>query len=334
MYFGIDIGHNCPPDTGAVSGRHREDVYTKQVGELVIKQLKQRGHRAVSVTPRRAFGARTRDRIMNSLRQRARNANRLRVDYFVSIHFNAAANRRASGSEVFVYNYHSSARTLAQEVLNRIIALGFRNRKVKTGNFAVLKYTNMPAILVECCFLTSTEDMNRFNVENMATAIVNGLIGDPGKPDESIPGILRINVNTYAKPSTDQSSSISRGELYTIKIGEYNANLLGDEEGHYLVELDEPIGERKVHYIYAQHADFLDKVVAGVLKVTVSTYAKPSSDQSSSINPQELYNLETGEYKGKLLAEEKGHYLVELDQEIGGRKVHYVFDQYAEFIPE
>mgnify|MGYP001793608262 FL=1 len=209
MYFGIDIGHNCPPDTGAVSGKHSEDVYTKQVGELVIKQLKQRGHKAVSVTPRRAYGARLRDRIMSSLKQRARKANRLGVDYFVSIHFNAAANRRASGSEIFVYNYHSSARTLAQEVLNKIVALGFRNRKVKTGNFAVLKYTNMPAILIECCFLTSTEDMNRFNVEQMATAIVNGLVGDPPIiVDSSIPCILKVKVNTYAKPSTDQSSSI------------------------------------------------------------------------------------------------------------------------------
>ena len=335
MYFGIDIGHNCPPDTGAVSGKHREDVYTKQVGELVIKQLKERGHRAVSVTPRRAYGARLRDRIMSSLKLRARKANWLRVDFFVSIHFNAAANKRASGAEVFVYNYHSSARTLAQEVLKRIVALGFRNRKVKTGNFAVLKYTNMPAILIECCFLTSTEDMSRFNVEKMATAIVNGLIGDPNPtPSDSIPGILKVNVNTYAKPSTDQSSSISRQELYPIDIGEYKATLLGDEEGHYYIELDEKLGERKIHYIYSQHAEFLNNVVVGVLKVTVSTYAKPSSDQSSSINPQELYSLETGEYKGKLLAEEKGHYVVELDQEIGGREVHYIFAQYAEFIAE
>ena len=338
MYFGIDIGHNCPPDTGAVSGKHREDVYTKQVGELVIKQLKERGHKAVSVTPRRAYGARLRDRIMSSLKQRARKANRLGVDYFVSIHFNAAANRRASGSEIFVYNYHSSARTLAQEVLNRIVALGFRNRKVKTGNFAVLKYTNMPAILIECCFLTSTEDMNRFNVEQMATAIVNGLIGDPPPPTGnggSIPGILKVKVNTYAKPSTDQSSSISRQELYPIDIGEYKAILLGDEEGHYYVKLDdEQIGERKVHYIYSQHAEFLDNVAAGVLKVTVSTYAKPSSDQSSSINPTELYSLEAGEYKGKLLDEQNGHYVVELDKLIGEREVHYIFAQHAEFVVE
>ena len=123
--------------------------------------------------------------------------------------------------------------------------------------------------------------------------------------------------------------------MYPIDIGEYKAILLGDEEGHYYVKLDdEQIGERKVHYIYSQHAEFLDNVVAGVLKVTVSTYAKPSSDQSSSINPTELYSLEAGEYKGKLLDEQNGHYVVELDKLIGEREVHYIFAQHAEFVVE
>ncbi|AFY55710.1 N-acetylmuramoyl-L-alanine amidase [Rivularia sp. PCC 7116] len=250
MYFGIDIGHNCPPrDIGAVSGKHREDVYTKQVGELVISKLKHRGHLAVSVTPRRAYS------VGNSLIQRARRANWLRVDYFVSIHFNAAGNRSAGGTEIFVYNYHSSARTLAQAVLDKIVALGFRNRKVKTANFAVLKYTNMPAILIECCFLTNDEDMKLFDAEKMATAIVDGLVGKD--EEEGIQGVLNVKVNTFAKPSTVQSRSIPNQELYNLEVGKYKGRLLADEEAHYLVELEQEIGERKVHYIYSGHAEFI-----------------------------------------------------------------------------
>lgn len=249
MYFGIDIGHNCPPrDTGAVSGPHREDVYTKQVGELVINKLKRRGHLAVSVTPRRAYS------VGNSLIQRAKRANWLRVDYFVSIHFNAAGNRSAGGSEIYVYNYHSSARTLAQAVLDKIVALGFRNRKVKTANFAVLKYTNMPAILIECCFLTNDQDMKLFDAEKMATAIVNGLVGEE---EEGIQGVLNVEVNTFAKPSTDQSRSIPPQQLYKLEVGKYKGRLLADEEAHYKVELEQEIGERKIHYIYSGHAEFI-----------------------------------------------------------------------------
>ena len=250
MYFGIDIGHNCPPyDTGAVSGPHREDVLANLVGELVISKLKERGHKAVSVTPRSASS------VNSSLRQRARKANWLRVDYFVSIHFNAAGSRSANGSEVFIYNYHSSARSLAQDVLDKIVSLGFRNRKVKAKSFAVLRYTNMPAILVECCFLTSDKDMRLFNAEKMATAIVDGLVGEEEK--EGILGVLKVKTNTIAKPSTDQSSSINSDELYDLGIGEYKAELLADEEGHYEVKLEQKIGQRKIHYIYSLHAEFI-----------------------------------------------------------------------------
>jgi N-acetylmuramoyl-L-alanine amidase len=39
MKFGIDIGHNCPPDTGA-TGIEQEDKLTLAVGEVVINNLK------------------------------------------------------------------------------------------------------------------------------------------------------------------------------------------------------------------------------------------------------------------------------------------------------
>lgn len=261
MYFGIDIGHNCPPDTGAVSGKHREDVYAKQVGELVIKELKARGHRVANLTPISAFGLTTRSRVYNSLLQRARKANSLRVDYFVSIHFNAFSRSSANGSEVLIYSRNSSSRGLAQEVLDRIVALGFRDRRVKPQNLVVLRETNMPAMLIECCFLTNHSDMERFNPQTMAAAIVNGLVGEEPEPepvdDDELIGVLRITKNTVAKPSTEQSSSIPRDELFKIQVGDYKGKLLVDEESHYAVELDQQIGDRKVHYIYCGHAEFI-----------------------------------------------------------------------------
>ena len=250
MFFAIDIGHNCPPrDTGAAYKQYREDFLAKKVGELVIQKLKARGHKTILVTPTRARN------VNHSLAQRAWKANRYRANYFVSIHFNAAGNRAANGSEVYIYNYHSSARGLAQEVLNNIVSLGFTNRKVKARKFRVLELTRMPAILVECCFLTSDKDMQLFNAEKMATAIVNGLVGK--EEEESISGILKVTNTTYAKPSTKQSSQINRGELYTIQPGEYKAKLVADEEAHYVVELEQKIGERLVHYIYSGHCKFI-----------------------------------------------------------------------------
>jgi len=168
MKFGIDIGHNAPPDTGAV-GLAKEDDLTRDVGKRVISKLEALDHNVVNCTPSWATS------VLDSLRKRVNAANTSRVDIYVSIHFNSF-NSRANGAEVFATS--SAASRLARPVLDSIVALGFYNRGVKNGSHLyVLKNTYMPAILIECCFLDSPRDMELFNAELMANAIVKGLVG-------------------------------------------------------------------------------------------------------------------------------------------------------------
>ncbi|MEM8640304.1 MAG: N-acetylmuramoyl-L-alanine amidase [Cyanobacteria bacterium P01_G01_bin.54] len=168
MKFGIDMGHNAPPDTGAV-GWAKEDDLTKAVGTRVIYKLEALGHTAINCNPRRASS------VLDSLRRRVAVANARNVDLYVSIHFNAF-NGNANGTEVFAAS--SAGRRYAQPVLNQIVGLGFYNRGVKNGShFYVLKHTAMPAILVECCFIDSWRDRSRYETEAMANAIVKGLTG-------------------------------------------------------------------------------------------------------------------------------------------------------------
>ncbi len=250
MFFAIDIGHNCPPhDTGARSNKYSEDTLTQLVGELVISKLNQRGHKAVSVTPKSAYST------DDSLTQRARKANQIGTDYFVSIHFNSFSSPRANGSEVFVYDFRSAARPLAQSVLSNIVSLGFFNRGVKKARFRVLELTSMPAILVECCFISSDKDMTLFNAEKMATAIVDGLVGK--EEVATISGILKVSYTTYLKPSSEQSSNIDAKQLQVIQPGDYKAKLIAEEELHYAVELENKMGSRQINYIYTGHSDFI-----------------------------------------------------------------------------
>ncbi|MDY7013658.1 MAG: N-acetylmuramoyl-L-alanine amidase [Cyanobacteriota bacterium] len=174
--FGIDMGHNAFPDIGA-SGIAQEDDLTVAVGTRVIAKLERLGHVPINCTPKWASS------VIDSLSKRCQIANANRVDYFVSIHFNAF-NGRANGSEVFAIS--SAGRRIAQYVLTNIIRLGFYNRGVKDGSqFYVLKHTNMPAILVECCFVDSRRDMDLFDAEKMANAIVRGLTGQDPTGDSS-----------------------------------------------------------------------------------------------------------------------------------------------------
>ncbi|MBD2576742.1 N-acetylmuramoyl-L-alanine amidase [Oscillatoria sp. FACHB-1406] len=191
--FGIDMGHNAPPDTGAV-GIAKEDNLTLAVGTRVIAKLTSLGHIAINCTPKWASS------VVDSLDKRCQVANANRVDYYVSIHFNSF-NRSANGTEVFAIS--SGARRIAQPVLDNIVRLGFYNRGVKDGSHLyVLKNSNMPAILIECCFIDSQRDMALFDAEKMANAIVRGLTGqDPTASSGSSGGTSSGNVTPPPPPA-------------------------------------------------------------------------------------------------------------------------------------
>ena len=207
MRFGIDIGHNSPPDTGA-KGIKYEDNLTLDVGNRVMGKLKDLGHQTIDCKPTKSYSVR------NSLHQRTAKANSSKVDIFVSIHFNAF-NGYANGTEVFAIS--STGKKIAKSVLDEILKMGFFNRGVKNGSHLfVLKNTNMPAILVECCFIDSGKDMKLFDSETMANAIVKGLTGKlPSAPVISVPdetsnpdrSILRLQKALNRLRMTDSSGT-------------------------------------------------------------------------------------------------------------------------------
>jgi len=165
LKYGIDIGHNCPPaDIGCV-GIRKEDELNKEVGVRVMEKLKGLKHEVVNCTPSNDSS------LSNSLYRRINKANEEKVDLYVSIHFNGGHGR---GTEVFAIS--ESGKQIAKRVVDEIASLGYVNRGVKDGSFLyLLKNTKMPAILVEGGFVDSKEDMERFNAENTANAIVKGL---------------------------------------------------------------------------------------------------------------------------------------------------------------
>ncbi|MCA9801175.1 MAG: N-acetylmuramoyl-L-alanine amidase [Cyanobacteria bacterium HKST-UBA02] len=175
MYFAIDKGHNLPVNRGA-SGIEQEDDLTFELGGLLIEELRKSGHRVIDCTPEKA------DTINDALRQRVERANEAGTDYFVSIHFNAF-DGTAHGTEVLHYPGSTRAGDLAERVLAELVAIGFRNRGVKSReSLYVLKKTIMPAILIEVCFCDSVKDMERYRetgATEIARRIARGLASVP-----------------------------------------------------------------------------------------------------------------------------------------------------------
>jgi N-acetylmuramoyl-L-alanine amidase len=230
MKFGIDIGHNCPPDSGA-GGIKSEDKLTTEVGNKVIAKLESLGHTVISCKPNSA------STVNQSLGSRCNKANNNRVDFFVSIHFNAF-NGQANGTEVFAIS--DAGRKVAQKVLDEIVKLGFFNRGVKSGSHLyVLRNTNMPGILIEGCFIDSAKDMQIYDGEAMANAIVAGLTGKvantsvnpvPNAPANPVP-------NAPANPVIDEEQNKDKSilrlqqALNRLKITDKNNQPLVEDNG-------------------------------------------------------------------------------------------------------
>ena len=78
----------------------------------------------------------------------------------VSIHFNASKEKSTVGIGTEVLYVNPALHSLAQNVSRAIsVAGGFKNRGAKKRtDLAILNKTTAPAILIELCFVNSTED--------------------------------------------------------------------------------------------------------------------------------------------------------------------------------
>lgn len=121
------------------------------------------------------------------LREECRIANASGADLFIAVHFNAGG---GTGTEVWHYPY-SSAETCAQDVSRELAsALGLPNRGAKsTTGLYVLNHTEMPAILIEVCFVDTEADADAWwatSWEDLCGAVVRGLGGDYEKEEDML----------------------------------------------------------------------------------------------------------------------------------------------------
>lgn len=101
-----------------------------------------------------------------ALDKRADFANQAGASLFVSVHFNSAPSTEASGIEVYYYRSETdparskASLNCAKAILDEVIKISnAKSRGTKHGDFAVIRKTEMPAVLVEAGFLTNASEM-------------------------------------------------------------------------------------------------------------------------------------------------------------------------------
>ncbi|WP_456422735.1 N-acetylmuramoyl-L-alanine amidase [Thermococcus sp.] len=184
----VDAGHGGT-DPGAVANGVEEKNVNLEIALKVAKLLEEDGARVVL----------TRDGdYYVSLSDRVRIANSAGCDIFISIHANAASDTSASGFEVYHYYGSTKGNLLATYVDEEIAKeIPLKNRGVKEAGFYVIKYTTMPAILIETGFVTNTNDVSIITDEGYqwryAYAILHGVQRYFGVPvHDPLPEVTNI----------------------------------------------------------------------------------------------------------------------------------------------
>ncbi|MTI81625.1 MAG: AMIN domain-containing protein [Firmicutes bacterium] len=120
-----------------------------------------------------------------SLKDRVIMANNTNAFAFISIHANYSGRPSAKGLEVFtMYNTdHTLANYVQYSILPRT---GQVDRKVKEAGFVVIKYTKMPAILVETGFLSNIDEERWLWQGENQKKIVEGIVAGIEKYKGSI----------------------------------------------------------------------------------------------------------------------------------------------------
>ncbi len=166
----INAGHapNGSPDPGAINSETglKEALVNYDVSIKLLELLVNDGHETEVIQD-------------DNLSKVCEYTNEIYSDIFISIHCNSATNPAAHGTETYHIEGSTKGSMLAQYVHSELVAIGLTNRGTKTANFYVLRYTNMPAILVELAFISNQDDEKILASEEgkyqLAQAIYQGI---------------------------------------------------------------------------------------------------------------------------------------------------------------
>ncbi len=202
------------------------------VKDAVIKYLKKIGHTVYDVTPPKNY---TSDENVD-LNYGVNKANSLKVDMFISIHFNKAYNSYdgAIGTEVCVYSKFEEA----QRVVDAISSLGFKNRgqKIRGNELYELRATNMKSMIVEVCFVEATKDVELYKqigYDKVGKAIAEAI------SNKKVQNSTTNQSKPQEKPNTSK-------QIYRVRKEWKDA---GTQKGAYS-SLDNAINECKKHKGY------------------------------------------------------------------------------------
>ena len=230
----IDAGHGGF-DNGAMYQGRKEKDDNLRLALAVGQILEQQGYDVIYT--------RTTD-VYQSPYEKAQIGNEAGADYFISFHRNSGENDNTyNGVQTLIYGGERAER-LAEAINEELERTGFANLGIeeRTG-LAVLRRTEMPAVLIEAGFINHDRDNEIFdnNFNEVASAIAMGIeravplgknLTNQSRRTEETDDVPEIE--TEAEDSSSQRDVIDRTEVvYGVETGRFayrpTANFLAQQ---------------------------------------------------------------------------------------------------------
>lgn len=167
----LDAGHGGYDDGASKNGTKEKDLNFKIIYKKAKKYFNSRDSKV------KAYWTRSTDTFI-SLSERAKFAQKVGADLFISLHMNSAYSSAASGMEIYYSkenNKATSSGLTSKKMAKKMLKALKKNLKesktrgVKTARYYVTYHNTVPAILIELGFLSNSSDYSKITSDKYQT---------------------------------------------------------------------------------------------------------------------------------------------------------------------
>lgn len=182
----IDAGHG-QPDGGAVSADGvMEEKINLAIAKKVSAILENRCYNVimtrVSHDGIHTSGNTVREKKLSDMKRRAEIMNESGAEAFISIHMNKFSDPTVFGAQVFYSGNALGSEQLGLAIQDELLKIDEKNKRVAKcaeNTIYLMKNAKIPAVIVECGFLSNREEASMLNDEayrdKLAVAIADGI---------------------------------------------------------------------------------------------------------------------------------------------------------------
>jgi N-acetylmuramoyl-L-alanine amidase len=157
----VDPGHGGSDAGERVNGLKEADICW-ELSARVAERLVTKGAR-VRFTRTEAEGP--------DSSERARRANEVDGDLFISVHLNAHTRTSAEGTSTYYFGGSRAGEALADKIQDELVDLGLNDCRSHARSYTILKETRMPAVIIEPVFISNPSEAAQLEDPHFLTRI-------------------------------------------------------------------------------------------------------------------------------------------------------------------